>query len=285
MAFHRGLTCAAAALACAASACAAEEARWYVQHDNDFFFDTDRWYSSGVRIARVDGPVEFGLLQEIYEPDAKNPAPVDRAPAARLLGYGAYHWRDDDAWQTAEIALGTRGPAALGRQATDLAHHLVTAHAVDWSRQLPSRFDAQAAVVRTQTLIGGLKAHVGAVVGDEITFAHAGLELRCGDAPSMASELLRYVATPPWPSDAARGWNTYAGASVRLVARNDLLGRAYVAGAPAPTMRHAVGRAVIGAAWTGARATIDISLAHETREFDEQRHPQHFGSIAIHVPF
>ena len=286
MARSRGLRLAAAAFASAALACsAADEARWYVQHDNDFFFDTDRWYSSGVRIARVAGAVEFGLLQEIYEPDAKNPSPVDRAPAARLLGYGAYHWRDDAAWQTAEIALGTRGPAALGRQATDLAHHLVTAHVVDWSRQLPSRFDAQAAIVRTQTLIGGLKAHLGAVAGNEMTFAHAGIELRCGAAPSMASELLRYTATPPWPLEAASGLSTYAGASVRLVARNDLLGRAYLPDAPTPTMRHAVGRAVIGATWSGQHATIDVSLAHETREFAEQRHPQHFGSIALHIPF
>jgi lipid A 3-O-deacylase len=282
----RGLRRAAAAIACASAfACAAGDARWYVQHDNDFFFDTDRWYSSGTRVARVAGGLELGLLQEIYSPDAKNPALVDRAPAARLLGVGAYHWRDASAWQTIELALGVRGPAALGRQATELAHHLATAHVVDWSLQLPSRFDAQVAFARTETLIGGLKAHYGALAGNEASFAHAGIELRCGAAPSMASQLLRYAATPPWPVEPARGWSTYTGASVRLVAHNALLARAYIPDAPAPTLRRAVGRVVAGVAWTGERATIDVSLAHETREFAEQRHPQHFGSIAVHVPF
>lgn len=285
MARARGLRCAAAAFACAAAACAAEDARWYVQHDNDFFFDTDRWYSSGARIARVAGAVEIGLLQEIYGPDAKNPALVDRAPAARLLGYAAYHRRDDAAWQTAEIALGTRGPSALGRQTTELAHHLVTAHVVDWSRQLPSRFDAQAAFARTDPILGGLKLHTGLLAGNEMTFGHAGVELRCGAAPSMASQLLRYAATPPWPAEPDFGLTTYAGASVRLVARNELLSRAYIPEAPRPSVRRAVGRVVAGVAWTQRRGSIDVSLAHETREFAEQRHPQHFGSIALHIDF
>jgi hypothetical protein len=131
---------AAAAVACAAAGLAvAGDARWYVQVDNDLFFDTDRWYSSGVRIARVDGPLEFALSQEIFSPDAKNFVLVDRAPAARLLASGAYHWRDQAVWQTAEAALGVRGPDALGRQATDLFHHLVATHRVDWSKQRCTR--------------------------------------------------------------------------------------------------------------------------------------------------
>ncbi len=287
MARTRGLRRAAAAIACAGAgfACAADGARWYVQHDNDFFFDTDRWYSSGTRLARVDGPWEFALTQEIFSPDAKHLVAVDRVPAARVLASGAHHWRNDASWQTVEVALGWRGPGALGRQMTEFFHHIFRAAHVDWSQQLPARFDAQAAFVRTETLIGGLKAHYGALAGNEVTFAHAGIELRCGAAPSMASQLLRYAATPPWPGEAAHGLSTFAGASLRLVARNDLLSRAYIADSPAPSLRRAVGRVLAGVSWTGPRATIDVSLVHETREFAEQRHPQHFGSIALHVPF
>lgn len=287
MARARGLKRAAAAIACAAAglAGAADGARWYLQHDNDFFFDTDRWYSSGARIARVDGPWELALTQEIFSPDAKHFALVDRAPAARVLASGAYHWRDDASWQTVEVALGERGPDALGRQTTEFFHHIFRAAHVDWSQQLTARFDAQAAFVRTDTLIGGLKLHYGALAGNETAFAHAGIELRCGAAPSMASQLLRYAATPPWPIEAAQGLSTYAGASVRLVARNELLARAYIPDSPAPTLRHAVGRLLAGLTWSGRRATIDVSLVHETREFAEQRHAQHFGSIALHVPF
>ena len=287
MAGGRELTRAALAIACAAAglASAGDDARWYVQVDNDLFFDTDRWYSSGVRVARVEGALEFAIDQEIYSPDAKHPVLVDRAPAARILGSAAYHWRDAAAWQTLELALGTRGPAALGRQATNLFHHLVRAPFVDWSLQLPSRVDAQVAFVRSDSFASVLKLHYGALAGNEMTFAHAGIELRCGAAPSMASQLLRYAATPPWPVAPASGWSVYGGASVRVVARNALLSRAYIPEAPAPQLRREVGRLVAGVALTRPWASLDFSLVHETREFAEQRHPQHFGSLAVHVPF
>jgi len=83
---------AAALLACALTpAAAGEPARWYVRIDNDAFFNTDRWYSSGLRLARVeargDHEIELGLVHEIYAPEAKRYefGVVDRAPAARLL--------------------------------------------------------------------------------------------------------------------------------------------------------------------------------------------------------
>ena len=58
----------------AQTAGAGEASRWYLQMDNDFFFGTDRNYSSGLRLGRVAGvgevQVEWGLLQEIYSPEA-----------------------------------------------------------------------------------------------------------------------------------------------------------------------------------------------------------------------
>jgi hypothetical protein len=284
---RRELTRAALAIVCAAAALAsaADEARWYVQVDNDLAFDTDRWYSSGVRIARVEGALEFGILHEIYSPEAKFPAPIDRPPAARVLATVAHHRRDEDAWQTIELALGARGPAAAGRQLTEALHHVFPAAHVDWSLQLPTRFDAQLAFVRSDSLVPGMKLHYGALAGNEMTFAHAGIEMRCGAAPSMASELLRYAATPPWPIAPASGWSAYGGASVRMVAHNALLSRAYDPEAPAPQMRRAVGRLVVGVALTRPWGSFDFSLAHETREFAEQRQPQHFGSVAVHVAF
>jgi hypothetical protein len=284
---RRELTRAALAIACAAAglASADDAARWYAQVDNDLVFDTDRWYSSGVRIARVEGALEFGFLHEVYSPDAKNPVLIDRPPAARVLATVAHHRRDEGTWQTVEAALGARGPAAAGRQLTDFLHRLFPAAPVDWSRQLPGRFDAQVAFARSESLARGLKLHYGALAGNETTFAHAGIEMRCGAAPSMASQLLRYAATPPWPVAPASGWSAYGGASVRFVARNDLLSRAYLPGAPAPAVRRAVGRLVAGVALARPWGSIDFSLAHETREFAEQRRAQHFGSLAIHVPF
>src|SRR5207247_7754356 len=37
---------------------------WYLQLDNDVVFTTDRWYTSGVRIARLERDFEWALVQE-----------------------------------------------------------------------------------------------------------------------------------------------------------------------------------------------------------------------------
>ena len=77
-------------LAAASAAAAAQDApRWYLQFDNDVPFATDRWYSSGLRLARVEDrgghALEWGVVHEVYTPEAKRFAPgtLDRAPAAR----------------------------------------------------------------------------------------------------------------------------------------------------------------------------------------------------------
>ena len=60
---------AGALLAAASGACLAADPRWYLQVDNDVAFATDRWYTSGVRIAREAGGLEIGVLQEVYTPE------------------------------------------------------------------------------------------------------------------------------------------------------------------------------------------------------------------------
>ena len=79
----------AAMFACLSLGACADDAAWYLQLDNDVVFGTDRWYTSGVRLARVarheSHAIELGLLQEIYTPEAKRFTfgTVDRPPAAR----------------------------------------------------------------------------------------------------------------------------------------------------------------------------------------------------------
>ena len=59
--------------------CLAACAIWYAQIDNDVAFHTDRWYTSGVRVARAhklaEGKyAEFGILHEAYTPDPERPS-------------------------------------------------------------------------------------------------------------------------------------------------------------------------------------------------------------------
>lgn len=278
---------AAALIACVALPAAAQHpARWYLRIDNDAFFDTDRWYSSGLRLARVlphgDHEIEIGLAQEIYGPEVKKYelGVIDRAPSARLHLYGARHDRSPSLFQSVEVALGVRGPGALGKQVTDFIHRIIAARDIVWSRQESNRFDGFVAGARSH---GGKwhALHYGAVLGNEVTFAHAGAELHFG-APGSAAAVLRHAATPPGET---RGWGGFLGLSVRGVARNEMLRRQYTAFAPELERRNTVTRGAAGVGWSGPGMELAFALVQESREFEGQRVPHRFGSLTLHAAF
>lgn len=266
--------------------------RWYLQVDNDVVFVTDRWYTSGVRLARVasnDGHEwELGFIHEVYTPEQRNwePGRADRQPTARLLLDGAIHKRTPDVFDTYELQLGVRGKAALGEQTTRFIHHAIPAYDVDWSRQLPNRFDGSVVVARSMNA-APLRLHMGAVLGTQVAFAHLGTELRYGPGSrDIDFQVMRFAATPPFAHRSDRlGWSVFAGASVRIVAHNAMIGPNYDPGGAQIHEQPAVGRLAGGAAWTFPRGSITFSLVHDTREFDEQRKPQQFGSLAVHWAF
>ena len=275
------------ALAVLAPASAAEEARWYVRIDNDVVFGTDRWYTGGQRIARVKDGLELAIEQDIYTPDARdwNPGKDDRVPASRLLASGAWHDVGAGYYQTIELALGVRGPAALGRQTTSAIHQVISAPHVDWSRQLGNQIDAQLALVRSQAVLSDrFRIHAGASLGNQVTFAHAGFEVRAGDT-TLYSAPLRFAPTPPFSSAATQRWSAYAGASIRAVARNELISRNYDPLGPELEPRRSLSRLAVGAAWIARWGTLSLDLVQDAKEFDAQTAPQRFGSLAIHLPF
>lgn len=276
---------------------AADPVDWSLQVDNDVVFSTDRWYTSGVRLARLERDVEWALSQEIYTPDGKNPRVglPDRAPTARLLLSVSRHFRGSSAYQTVGLAAGVRGPAALGRQSSDAIHAIIPAPEVDWSRQLPNEYDAQVVWTRTQrsdarSPIGeGLKLHFGTVLGNQNLFAHLGVEYRVGSpaARGLSSPLLRFAPTPPLADGGARptGWSAYAGASLRGVARNELLARDYDPTMPPLEIRKGVARATVGVTYGASWGSVHFGLAQETREFAGQARGHAHGSLTLHMTF
>ena len=290
----RGLAGALAFALAPAAACAQERpARWYLQLDNDVAFNTDRWYSSGVRIARVAQggvhEIEIGVVHEVYMPEQRHwqPGRADRAPTARLLLDAARHTRDDRVFDTLEVQAGVQGKSALGEEVTRFIHHFIPGGSeVDWSRQLPDRFDASVVAARSMNA-GPARVHFGGVLGTRIAFAHAGAELRYGPGSrDIDFQVMRFAATPPFARrEGGHGWSVFAGASVRIVAHNAMLGPNYDPGGADIHGRPGIGRLAAGAAWTFERGSITFSLVHDTREFDEQRKPQHFGSLGAHWTF
>ncbi|HLX23242.1 MAG TPA: lipid A deacylase LpxR family protein [Usitatibacter sp.] len=278
-----------AACIVATAACAEDDsARWYLRVDNDFFFHTDRWYTSGVRIGRVKDGLEWGIVQELYTPEAKYQSPTlqDRAPAGRLLATVAKHVDGDVTFDTFELDAGVRGPSALGKQAQNSVHSVVDSGAiVDWERQLPDEFDVSAIAVRTLSLPAGFRTHFGAVLGNQVTFAHAGIEWRYGEPRTPSSSLMRFAATPPFAKVNVQGWSAYIGASARGVARNELLSKNYYTFGPELEKKSEVTRVAGGIAWAQPWGNLTFDLAEDSREFVGQRKPQAFGSIALHVGF
>jgi hypothetical protein len=282
-----------------ASAWADDPTDWYLQVDNDVVFHTDRWYSSGLRVARLHGDVEVGLVQEIYTPDVQH-SPLgapEPAPTARLLATIAQHFRGESAYQTVGAAAGVRGPSALGEQTQRAVHRLVPSGAnIDWTHQpRPNKFDGEVQWTRTQRsapespMAEGLKIHFGAIAGNTRIFAHLGAEYRVGSATArgLSSPLLRYVPTPPITDSGARplGWSAFAGGSLRGVARNELIGPDYDPTKPELKALNAVGRFAIGATYGWRSAAIEFAVAHDTREFSGQHTGQSFGSLTLRFTF
>ena len=278
---------AAAALAAVAlpAAAAPDDARWYLQVDNDVAFHTDRWYTSGVRIARVKDNIEWGVLQEIYTPEGKrwHPGVDDRAPAARLLLSLARHDVTPELFQTLEVMAGVRGPSAHGRETAEDIHEIISAPFVDWSRQIGDEFDGTLVGARSQR-VGPLRVHYGAQLGTQVVFAHAGVEARFGPASDSVGRLLRFAATPESAAN-AQGWSAYAGASVRGVARNELLTKNYDPRGGALDRENVVTRIAGGVAWIAAWGAITFDVAQDSREFGQQREPHRFGSLTVSVTF
>ena len=75
------------------------------------------------------------------------------------------------------------------------------------------------------------------------------------------------------------------GASVRAVARNRLVDRPYEVDTPAPHRKDAVARVAGGITAQQAWGAVSLALVLESREFDEQREVQRFGSLMLHIPF
>ena len=291
----RALAAAGLALLLAPDVLAEGAGGWYTQVDNDVFFHTDRWYTSGVRIARV-APAAIGRWRWAScrrstrrKPGSTIPSTV-RPPRASSRPSRA---------TTAAKASGRRWSSTwasrVPRRWADRRRSSSTAWSPRRTRtghQRANRVDAQFAWVRSHDFQGDpakpahLYAHYGVVAGNQLAFAHGGVELRYGHGAAMglSTPALRFAATPPLaPGDGS--WAAFAAASVRAVAVNHLLDFAPGVDEPPARRKPTVGRFLAGVAWAGEAATVTFSLAEDTREFAGQRRDQAFGSVTLLVPF
>ena len=297
---------AALAALAATGALAAPPVLWHAQVDNDVF-QSDRWYTSGVRIYRSapldtasafasflrlpsmrEQRLDAGIVHEIYTSDGRqDPALPDRPNAARLLASVARHDMSEDTLATLGLDAGVSGPAAQGEELQDLFHRIAPAPETDWSKQVDDRADIQLSGAWSQRLPldafpGALVVHGGGVAGTLVAFGHAGLEWRTDGPAQAASHLLRFAATPPLARRDG-GWSFFAGASVRVVGRNRLLERRDDDPTPEAGLEKRVTRVAAGLAWSQPWGAVTVGIAQDSREFTGQRAQHRFGSLGFSI--
>lgn len=190
--------------------------------ENDTFADTDRYYTSGQRVAwqsRGGAPdplataggwlapwllpdeasVEWGvsLSQAMYTSRkrlTREPPRDDRPYAGHLGAALSLQAAGETSLGVAELSLGVAGPAALAEQTQDLVHDLVGVEKLGgWDHQIGNRPVAMLSVerrwrlepVRSEGLELDVVPALGANLGNLQTSAAAGFLLRLGHGLAM----------------------------------------------------------------------------------------------------
>lgn len=288
----------------------------YLSKDLDHYRDS--WLPAwAVRvleaIPRLGNPgdihnVGFSLGQDIYTPENTQATELqvqDRPYAGWLYFSVALHAKNATRLDTFELTGGVAGPSALGEQSQNTVHrYRDIPTAKGWEHQLKDEPGGMASWLRTWRADPGPMgrrglewdhlAHAGATLGNVLTFANAGGELRLGrNLPrDFGTNMIRPGGTsapPAAPGDpwvrGETGWHLFLGADGRLVGRNMFLeGNAWAPG-------HRVTRVPLvadiyaGAAYLWDRYKLTYTHCWRTDEYKGQHGGQFFGSLALAVSF
>jgi lipid A 3-O-deacylase len=292
--------------------------------ENDMFGQTDRYYTNGFslaavkvteatpgsewwrrqlrfhadEIARSGRGWEFGQL--MFTPqDIKraNPDQIDQPYAGWLFAGIHRQIEGRDRLDIVGFKVGMIGPASLAHQTQDAVHRWRgIPRAQGWSHQLrdePGLVLSYEQRRRIALLTGDWSADAipfaGVNLGNVLTSAQAGLQLRCGwHVPAdYGTSFLRQVGTVPTLCGAPATWGAhgFAVAGGAAVARNIFLDGNTFHSSPS------VAKEPWFAAWGGGlgltapRCKITFTYVWMTSEFKAQHGVQLFGSITVETAF
>ncbi len=231
-----------------------------LQIENDALNNTDRYYTSGLRLgytsptttmpgalARIgralwgDGTQRFaiGLEQLLFTPSDTQispPDPNDRPYAGLLMANFALIHDTDRARSIVGLDLGVIGPAALGEEVQDGFHSLIGQHGnKGWGFQLPNQptFDLNVGRIWRLPLFtaGSLETDVlpqaGAMAGTWRVSAMAGVQIRIGQglnsdfgAPRIRPGM---DGTDAYTATRPVAWYIFAGADGQAVGWDETL--------------------------------------------------------------
>lgn len=269
--------------------------------ENDAIYQTDLNYTHGTRLAyQNDGAVTddqsvsyrgWAVAQNLYAPadiEQTNHVAGDRRYCAWLVGGPT--WLNWQGWRSRyrELDVGVVGPWALGREAQTTVHRWVGDHLPqgwdDQCRNAPviSFTDRWALDYMPVSRIA-LVPHAGYVIGDLMTYANAGGEIRIGSNPVVGAR--PNLITPAWGDTGLLGGYVFAGLDGRAVAYNVALDGNLFCHNGMVNRKPFVYDRYTGLAIQLWRIEARLTLIVRSREFDTQARDERFGSGSLTVRF
>jgi len=248
--------------------------------------------------------LELAIGQNIYTPKDTDRFDLildDRPYAGYSYLSTAYHRKSisDKSWSqmdSLEVQFGMVGPSSLGEQAQKFVHRVRALNRPNgWDNQLKDEPGLTLAFERKwlyhptnrERFCVDAILHAGATLGNIMTYANAGLEIRAGwNIPKTFSVSLIRPAGSNWTTNIA-GFSLYlfAAANGRAVLRDIFLdGNSF-------RSSHSVDKEPLVADLSGGitgkidRFSLSLAVTHRTREFKLQKANHEFASISLSYAF
>ncbi|MDH2432019.1 lipid A deacylase LpxR family protein [Pokkaliibacter sp. MBI-7] len=253
--------------------------------------------------------IVFSVGQTMYTPADKYATQLikdDRPYAGWLFAGLAYQRRySNTRLEVAEIQLGVVGPASLAHQAQDFIHDLRGIDRFEgWDNQLKNEPGLVVTVSTKDRLFrralgklysNDLIGHYSVSAGNVLTGAGAGLEYRIGyRLPSdFGSSSIRPAGDNSAPGarwdsrvlDGGFGWHVFASVEGRMVLHNIFLDGNTFVDSPSVDKKTWVGDLSTGVSFTYSNMKLTISRVNRSREFETQKEPHSYGSIAFSMTY
>ena len=253
--------------------------------------------------------VALSLGQNVYTPEDIGVAEVvenDRPYAGWLYFAAALQTKNDDFLNSLELNIGVVGPSSLAEQTQTITHKwLNDVEPLGWDNQLKDEPGLMIAwqrfwrVIRKSAghgLAYDVIPHVGITVGNVMTYANAGGELRFGyNLPAdFGSSLIRPAGNTVAPvgtkdprvdPSSNFGLSLFVGIDGRAVARNIFLDGNTFRDSASVDKNYLVADISAGVSAIYKRFMLSYTHVYRTEEFQGQDGGQFFGSISLIYTF
>lgn len=298
-----------------------ESGAFNVLLENDAFAATDRHYTNGLQFSYLTAPrpadgFAAGLLgwlpgngngearlgwqlgQSIFTPDDKEASerlPDQRPYAAWLYAGLSLVYSTESHIDTWSLSLGTVGPDARGEQVQNGVHEWLNAtNANGWAYQVEDQRGGALVIERkwralaqTEILRFGVDfmPHLGVSLGNIEQYANTGFTARIGN--DLDNDFGPPRIRPSLPGTAwfephdRWSWYLFAGVDGRYVDKNIFLDDHADSGLWNIEKKDWVADAQAGLVVTRGDFRMAYTFVYRTEEFEQQREPDRFGSLAF----